>query len=106
MITSYAVDSIAVVKWNGEDQWGEPIATTSVAAKGYIEWKTGLIRNIKGEEVVSTVRVYIPLRKLDKSVGRALRHEDRIVVDGMERAIIAIHEPKAFNLPHYEVYLA
>ncbi len=39
-------------------------------------------------------------------LGRALVHEDRLIVDGMERAIIHIGEPKSFSCPHYEVALA
>jgi len=46
------------------------------------------------------------MRKTDNALGRALVHADRLVVDNRERSIIAIHEPKAFSRPHYEVYLA
>ena len=106
MISAYAVDSIIIVKWNGNDEWGEPATATNVPLKGYVEWKTRLVRNILGEEVVSPIRVHLQMTKTDKALGRALRHEDRLTVDGRERAIIAIGEPKSFSCPHYEVDLA
>lgn len=106
MISSYAVDKITIVKWNGNDKWGEPIAKDNITVRGYVEWKTRLVKNIKGEDVISMVRVYLQMKRTDKALGRALRHEDRLTVDGMERAIIAIAEPKSFSCPHYEVDLA
>ena len=68
------------------------------------------MRNLQGEEVVSTVTILIP-KKLDRPayLGRALSHEDRIIeVNGVsfDRAIIAINTPKDFSHPHYEVNLA
>lgn len=106
MITSYAVDRITVVKWNGYDEWNQPNATTSHVVRGYVEWKTRLVRDIKGEEIISPIRVYLPMRKTDRLVGRALTHEDQLIVDGRQRSILSIDEPKAFDHPHYEVSLA
>jgi len=106
MISAYLVDHVTVVKANGNDQWGEPNPTTNVATRGYVEWKTNLVRNLAGEEIVSPIHVYLHMRKTDNALGRALVHADRLVVDNRERSIIAIHEPKAFSRPHYEVYLA
>jgi hypothetical protein len=106
MISAYCVDKITVVKANGNDQWGEPNPTTNVATRGYVEWKTNLVRNLAGEEIVSPIHVYLQMRKTDNALGRALTHADRLIVDNRERSIIAIHEPKAFSRPHYEVYLA
>jgi len=106
MISSYLVDHVTVVKSNGNDQWGEPLPSTNVPTRGYVEWKTNLVRDLKGEEIVSPVHVYLHMRRTDNALGRALVHADRLIVDGRERSIIAISEPKAFDHPHYEVYLA
>ena len=110
MIGVYCVDDLVIVKWNGEDTWGEPCSGTMVEVKGYVEWKTRLVRNLQGEEVVSTVTIYIQ-KKIDRPayLNRALCHEDRIIeVNGetFDRAIIAINAPKDFSHPHYEVALA
>lgn len=108
MINSYAHDEISILAWNGSDSWGEPLSGTIVTIKGYVEWADKLIRDIKGEEVYCSVKVYIPM-KVERAayLGRALRHDDRIWIEGEshERTIIRIDKPKAFNLPHYEVYL-
>lgn len=112
MIDAYCVDQVTIIADEGRDEWGEPLARTSHPVRGYIEWKTRLVRNIKGEEVAapsgifSPVRVYINLRKLDKALGRVLTHEDRVLIGGRERAILAISEPKAFSGSHYEIDLA
>ena len=106
MILAYLVDKITVVKANGNDQWGEPNPTTNAATRGYVEWKTNLVRNLAGEEIVSPIHVYLHMRKTDNALGRALVHADRLIVDNRERSIVAISEPKAFSRPHYEVYLA
>ena len=107
-INAYCVDDITILQWNGTDSWGEPESGTIVSIRGYVEWKTRLIRNAKGEEVVSTVMVYLPKRRTDNALGRVLTHEDRLIVDGIciDRAIIDIRQPKDFSSPHYEIYLA
>jgi hypothetical protein len=100
------VDRIVIIKWNGYDTRNEPFPKTNVTTRGYVEWKTNLVRDLKGENVTAPIHVYLHMRKTDAALGRALCHEDRVIVDGLERPIIAIHEPKSFSCPHYEVYLA
>jgi hypothetical protein len=104
---AYCVDTIIILKWNGYDEWNEPLSGNIIEVKGYVEYKTRLVRDIKGEERASSVMVYLP-KKIDKTVGRPLSHEDRLIVgeESIERSIISIQQPKAFSRPHYEVYLA
>lgn len=107
MINAYMVDPITIWKWNGYDSWNEPLSGTAIDVKGYVEWKTRLVRDIKGELVPSTVTVLLP-KRIDKLLGRELCHEDLIEIAGVDnlRSIIAIKQPKAFSKPHYEVNLA
>jgi len=98
MISAYLVDDITILKYGGEDSWGEPLAPASINVKGKIIYKTRLIRNMAGEEVVSSAMVYL--------LDRALTHEDRLKFDGVEHTILRIDKPKAFSNPHLEVYLA
>jgi len=104
---AYCVDEITILKWAGYDEWNEPLSGTVVEVKGYVEYKTRLVRDIKGEERVSSVTVKMP-KKIDVELGRPLSHEDRLIVgeESIERSIISIGQPKAFSGPHYEVALA
>ena len=107
MMHVYCVDEITIVKWNGYDSWNEPESASEVDVKGYVEFKTRLVRDQKGEEVVSEVMVYLP-RRVETVLGRKFSLEDRIIVQGesLARAIISIGKPKAFSGGHYEVFLA
>jgi len=109
MLNAYSVDVLVITQSQDHDDWGEPLPELSVNVRGYVEWKTRLVRNLAGEEVTSTIKISISKRRLDAMLARPLSHEDRInSINGaaIDRAILAIHQPKAFSMPHYEVYLA
>ena len=117
MIDAYCVDDITIIRHVGYDQFNQPVLDSGsgsesgegIAVKGYVIWKRNLVRDSKGEEVVSSVMLYLPVRiEAAANLGRELTHEDRIILAGEtdDRAIIAIHKPKAFSRPHYEIYLA
>ena len=120
MINAYCVDEVTILKYMGNDSWGEPASAEIISIKGYVEWKTRLIRNSKGEEVISSCMVYLPRRKLENALGGPLFLEDRMIVDqggvvsrygqlptaSLDRAIVDIRQPKDFSSPHYEVFLA
>jgi len=99
MIRAYCVDDITILRWQGDDQWNEPIAALEVDVKGYADWKTKLIRNIEGEEVVSRGSVYI-------LYDGDLTHKDRLKIDGVEYSIITIRQVKDFSDVAQEVFLA
>ena len=123
MMNVYAVDEVIILKSNGYDSWGEPESGEMVTVRGYVEWKTRLVRNRKGEEAVSSYVVYLPKRRTILALGRGLQLEDRMIVDqngmgtheeyysgmpddSLDRAIIDIRQPKDFSRPHYEIFLA
>ena len=105
MIRAYCIDDITIVKWAGEDSWGEPLATSDVDVKGKINYATRLVRDIRGQEVLSVAMIYLP-GDIDDDLGRSLDHEDKLKFDGINHAILKIIKPKAFSGPHYEVYVA
>ena len=106
MLNAYSVDALAIRASGGRDEWGEPEPTVDYRVRGYIVWERKIVRDIKGEEVMSPVHVYLHLRNIEATIGRALTNEDRVVIDSRDRAILAIHRPKSFGSPHYEIYLA
>jgi hypothetical protein len=120
MMNCYAVDEITILMWNGNDSWGDQLSGALIDVKGCVEWKTRLVRNAKGEEVASSVMVYLPKRRTVRALGRGLLMEDRIILDqggveeyysgmpdeALSRAIIEIRQPKDFSSPHYEIFLA
>ena len=107
MLNAYSVDTFTLWKWNGTGAWREPVAPTELTVRGYVEYKTKLVRNIVGEQVASTVQIYIHKANIDAALGRALNHEDRITISGdsFDRPIISIGQPKDFSHPHYMVAL-
>lgn len=98
MITAYCVDSIGVKTITRDPVYHEPTETT-VQVMGRVEWKTRLVRNMKGEEVVASAMVYLPL-----SVTPT--HETRIVFEGIDHAIVAIERKSDFSASHWEVWIA
>jgi len=99
MIRAYMSDDITVIYDEGHDDWGEPLPTTNVEMKAYLDWKTHLIRNIAGEQVVSRGTAYVmPARKIT--------HKEIIKYNDVEYAILDIRPGKDFSENHQEVHLA
>jgi hypothetical protein len=99
MIRAYLVDSITILRWNDDDKWNEDNARIEVNINGYVDWKTRLIRDINGEEVVSSGSAYI-------LYDENLTHKDRLKIDGVEYAIITVKPLKDFSRTAQEVFLA
>ena len=92
-------DDITVLYNEGEDEWGEPNPTTDVEMKAYLDWKTHLVRNIAGEQVVSRGTAYI-------MPARVITHADIIKIGTIKYAILDARDGKDFSKNHQEVHLA
>jgi hypothetical protein len=99
MIRAYCVDDITISRYAGVDDYNEPLAPTIILAKGYVEWKTKLVRNFAGEQVVSAGMVYL-------LYDSALTHQDRLEIDGVDHAILNCRVMKDFSKNHLEVDIA
>ena len=115
MIDAYLVDAIRIIKAGGAPTWGEPAGTTNVDVVGKIEYKTKLLSSLTGEQVVAGTKgaamasamVLLPESiEGDLYLNRALSHEDKLKFNNIEHVILKIDKPKAFDNPHYEVYVA
>lgn len=99
MIRAYCVDDITLYRYAGSDEYNEPNPPTPIDLKGYVEWKTKLVRNFAGEQVVSSGMVYL-------LYDAALTHQDRLTIDGIDHAILNCVLQKDFSKEHLEVYIA
>lgn len=98
MINSYLKDVVTVVRHGIRDQYGTEGSTTTELVRGYIEWKTRLALNIKGEEVLSSASI---LMRYDAT----LTHEDRITIGGVEHLILAIELVRDLSVRGMKVYI-
>ncbi len=98
MIGAYLVDAVTLKHLTGRDQWQEPTWTT-LALMGRVDWSNNLVRNAQGEQVVSAALVYLP------GTVAAVTNDDRIIIDGVEHAIIKIEKKVDFSKSHWEIYI-
>lgn len=97
MLNAYLVDDIVLHRAAGRDKYGEPLADTEVPLKGKVEIGTKVVKDIKGENVYSSMSVIL--------ASRAISHEDFIEFDGKEYAILSITKPRDFSWGFLEVFL-
>ena len=105
---SYMTDAITIVKSAGYDIWKQPLASSDVAVKGKIEYKTNLVKDMNGEDVVSSAMILLPA-SIDALLSRELTHEDALTFDSVKHTIVAIERPTAFSksfIFKYRVYVA
>lgn len=87
MINAYLTDQITV-KTSTLDKWGTATESSQVI-KGRIDFRTKMVRNLQGEQVVSSAKVYLPTM----TIG----HKDKIVYNLKEYSILNIEEVKDFS---------
>lgn len=85
MFKSYCSDPISIVRAPDPpfDVWNEPIAPTVEATKGYVVWKTALVMNLEGDDVLSRGHVIM-------TYDRTLNHVDKIRIGTKNYLILAI----------------
>ena len=101
MINAYLVETIQILRRPNPpfDSWGEPLPQAALTVKAYTDWRNRLVRDKKGEQVLSRALVYLHYDGL-------LTNEDRLLIAGVEYPIIQIGEIQDFSRDHYEVYIA
>lgn len=104
MIRAYMKDDITVIYSNGNDIHGEPLATTTVEMKAYVNWGTHLISGIPGEKVISSP--FVSRGIVHVMPDRTITHADIIKIDAIKYAVIDIKPGKDFSENHQEVHLA
>ena len=97
MIGAYLTDNIVLHVSGGLDKYNEPLADTEINLKGKVKIGTALVKDIKGENVFSSMSVMLK--------SRTISHEDFLEYDGKEYAIISIAKPRDFSWGFMEVFL-
>ena len=96
MINAYMTDIITISRTT-YDTWGTA-TNVDTESKGRFEFKTKLVRNMAGEQVVSSANVMLPV----VTIG----HQDKIIYRGVTYSILSIEEKKDFSSRFLLIYLA
>ena len=97
MLKAYSVDKVVILKFVALDEWNEPEDAASETIEGYVTWKTRLIRNVDGEQVVSSGDF---LTEIDLTID----HRDKLQIDSVKYPIIKIERGKHFSNVWTKVY--
>lgn len=97
MFNAYMTDTVTLVKRDGTVSWGEK-SEIETEVKARVDWKFRMVRDFKGEQVVSSAIVYLK--------STFLKVQDRIKIDGTEYPILSVKKVKSFSkILHLEVYV-
>jgi SPP1 family predicted phage head-tail adaptor len=88
MINAYLQDSMEILTVT-YDKWGTA-TTVSTSIKGRFNYKTQMVRNLEGEQVVSNAFVLIPATE-------DINNEDKIKYNGKEYNILSLELAKDFS---------
>lgn len=94
-------DTVSVAPWTGADAFGAPTYGSPVTYPAHIAGKIAMVRNLQGEEQVSTVTVYLG------SATAGVKAEDLLVLptrfQPQSPAIVSVAKVSDENGPHHEV---
>jgi len=101
---SLLINHLRVVQVAAADVWSEPADAVGPAIPCRIMYDTRLMKNYKGEEVLSAAKIFV------KPVHITFHHEDQIQFDlegyGKNHPIIIIKQPQnSVHIHHAEVWV-
>ena len=96
-MNEYMTDKITVYKADSFDKWGNPTRSSADVACRF-EFKTRLVKDLSGAEVVSGAMALI-----DGDYN--IKHTAKIKYQDIEYAVINIAKKKHFDAEYTEVYL-
>lgn len=100
MIDLYLTKNAITLKTSGgTDTFNEPLPTTDTAVDARVIWKTRMVRDVHGEQVVSSAEVWIKNRTPFPT------HADKVALDGVDRDILAVSKSDDFNAVFLKVFL-
>jgi len=87
MMKVYFRDDVTV-KSITYDEWGSK-TSTDTDCKGRFIFETKMVRNLQGEQVVSSAYVMLPIMSIN--------HKDKISFEGKDYSILGIEKKKDFS---------
>ncbi len=87
MFNAYMNKSVTLRRSYGNNTWGERLYTDTIV-KARVEFKNKMIRDYRGEMVVSSASVLLPDLSIDVS--------DKIIIDGVVHPILMLTKQAAF----------
>lgn len=90
MIKAYCNETIQVIRDAAPGDWLEPEETEEEDVEAYVDWTNELVRNQEGEEVTSSVSVYM---EYDNTLGYA----DKLRIQDIPHSIIKISRLQDFS---------
>ena len=110
MIGTYLVDSIVLRMDKGMDTWQEPLATTDVTIRAFIEYGEHWIQDVTGQMVVSMAKVHMRPRDVITSgfstrATNTISYKDLLVFDGSTHKVMRINKGRDFSIRALVVYV-
>jgi len=103
---SLLINHMKVVRITSADEWNEPDEAVGAAIACRIMYDTRLMKDYKGEEVLSAAKIFC------KPEHITFEHEDKLQLDldipkyGIEHPIIIIKQPQdSTHIHHAEVWV-
>jgi hypothetical protein len=88
MFNAYMTDQVVLVQKTGDISWGER-AEKETTVRARVDFKNRMVRDFRGEQVVSAATVTMQ--------DRPLEAYDRIKIDGVEHPILSLQKHRAFS---------
>lgn len=101
---SLLIDQMRVVNVTSADEWNEPTETVDAAIPCRIMYDTRLMKDYKGEEVLSFAKIFVRPEHI------TFEHEDKLRLDieayATDHPIITIKQPQnSVAIHHAEVWI-
>ncbi len=113
MIGPYLIDKVTQRLDKGSDKYQEPLPTSDITIKVFIDYGERRIQNAEGQVVISMAKLLMRDRPIITDptafVGRAdftISYKDLFIFDGVSHAIMRISKSRDFSIRSMDVYVA
>lgn len=99
MLNVYSVDTITLMRVPvpPRDKWNQPNPLVPETVKGYLEWKTKIVRNLAGVEVTSRGNFLL-------AYDGTIDHMGKLRINSVDYPILALEPAKDFSNIGIRIY--